>query len=129
MYSKYTDATQRELNIPPNYGGSIFGRRNANIHFTPDRTPPPTREEPFASPSKNENRAEEATASPSAEQTIAYDDSQEEEAKASAPVSLFSPLGALGTEEILLIALALIIFQSGKEPELALILLALLFIS
>ena len=43
--------------------------------------------------------------------------------------SLFSSIGALGSEEILLIALALIIFQSGKEPELALILLALLFIN
>lgn len=45
------------------------------------------------------------------------------------PFSLLSPIGDLGTEEILLIALALIIFQSGKEPELALILLALLFIN
>ena len=42
--------------------------------------------------------------------------------------SLLSPIGALGTEEILLIALALIIFQNGKDPDLALILLALLFI-
>ena len=46
-----------------------------------------------------------------------------------APTSIFSPIGALGTEELLLIALALIIFQSGKEPELALLLLALLFIN
>ena len=45
------------------------------------------------------------------------------------PFSLLSPIGALGTEEILLIALAHIIFQSNKEPELALILLALLFIN
>ncbi len=45
----------------------------------------------------------------------------------SAP-SLLSPLGSLGSEELLLIALALIIFQSGKDPDLALILLALLFI-
>ena len=47
----------------------------------------------------------------------------------SKPFSILSPIGALGTEELLLIALALIIFQSGNEPELALILLALLFIN
>ena len=45
------------------------------------------------------------------------------------PLSILSPIGALGGEELLIIALALIIFQSGKEPELALLLLALLFIN
>ena len=42
---------------------------------------------------------------------------------------ILSPFGELGTEELLLIALALIVFGSGKEPDLALILLALLFIN
>ena len=42
--------------------------------------------------------------------------------------SILSPDGSLDAEELLILALALIVFQGGKENELALLLLALLFI-
>ncbi len=41
---------------------------------------------------------------------------------------ILSPEGSLDAEELLILAIALIVFQGGKENELALLLLALLFI-
>ena len=66
-------------------------------------------------------------------ESVENESTQEEALQVSSHVkeksSLLSPLGNLGSEELLLLALALIIFQGGKEPDLALILLALLFIN
>ena len=42
--------------------------------------------------------------------------------------SILSPEGSLDAEELLILAIALIVFQGGKENELALLLIALLFI-
>ena len=53
---------------------------------------------------------------------------KEPAAKESALGGILSPAGSLDAEELLILALALIIFQGGKENELALLLIALLFI-
>ena len=116
----YSRSSGRDLRVPHNYGGNAFGIRGS----TPVEDL--TRRRPSAPPL--EASAEEydlrdtprgvAGAQPSA--------TAEKSEQKSAPV--LAPIGELGTEELLLIALALIIFQSGKEPQLALILLALLFV-
>lgn len=125
MYSR----SHRDVKIPPNYGGSMFSAARREHTPVEDLTrkpfvPAPTREAPPII-------VEEA------EEIVENDAEDREPDGASAPVfspsrdkrSLLSPLGNLGSEELLLIALALIIFQGGKEPDLALILLALLFIN
>lgn len=128
MYSR----SNRDVRIPPNYGGSAFS--SARREHTPVQdmtrrhpTPAPLRDAPHVVVDE-------------AEEIDEIGERIEEECEAegdSAPVmtqpkekhSLLSPLGNLGSEELLLLALALIIFQGGKEPDLALILLALLFIN
>lgn len=123
----YSRPPNRDSRIPPNYGGSIFSRNSTVTpveNLTHRRIPPPqphdeplafTEEEVCETPMHTEEHTEE----PSAEVCATTEEKR----------SLLSPLGHLGTEELLLLALALIIFQDGKEPELALILLALLFIN
>lgn len=124
MYSRQPD---RNFRVPHNYSGNIFN----------GTAQPPT---PVEDHTRRSPRTDTATYRDS--QTKIYDaeanlndtssDDISESCKptsANAKIPILSPFGALGTEEILLIALALIIFQSGKEPELALILLALLFIN
>ena len=114
MYSRPSDKQNRDIRIPHNYSGSIF-----NQHRNPPPEPPVNDE--------HKDRIYEAMQEP--EPQKCEDDQPCESPKEQERHSLLSPIGALGTEELLLIALALIIFQSGKEPELALILLALLFIN
>ena len=123
----YSRPPNRDSRIPPNYGGSIFSRNNTvtpveNLTHRRTPPPPPIQEEPPTAveemhdiPIYNTEQTEE----PAKEVYAATEEKR----------SLLSPLGHLGTEELLLLALALIIFQDGKEPELALILLALLFIN
>ena len=120
----YSRPPNRDSRIPPNYGGSIFSRGNTVTpveNLTHRRVPP--------------QRIEEEPLPPIIEEEIeAREESRKTEMEVSCSMreekhSLLSPLGHLGTEELLLLALALIIFQDGKEPELALILLALLFIN
>ena len=127
----YSRPSSRDFRVPTNYGGSAF-RDN-----TPTQAEDLTR--------RHQSRVEDTPESERCENCPKVNAEKEEmeemgateqKDRADAPKkaegaenSLFSPLGALGSEEILLIALALIIFQSGKEPELALILLALLFIN
>ena len=55
-------------------------------------------------------------------------DKKEPAAKEAGLGGILSPTGSLDAEELLILALALIIFQGGKENELALLLIALLFI-
>ncbi len=140
MYSRQGDG-RGEIALPPNYSGNAFRQRRANVHLTPERRPQSPsygkdrREarEREQLPSQPQQRFDEAQGIPLEETQInekAAKESEEKTAEVSAlPQSLLSPLGSLGTEEILLLALALIIFQSGKDPELALILLALLFVN
>lgn len=126
MYSRQPD---RNFRVPHNYSGNIFSSQAQPPTPVEDHTRRPPRTEVR----HNEQQAELYEAEATAEEALS--DASYENSKPLAPapeakrLPAVSPLGELGTEEILLIALALIIFQSGKEPELALILLALLFIS
>ncbi len=115
MYSR----PQRDARIPSNYGGSMFGAVQTTpvedlTRHRPTVPPPPVHDNPPECDFKEEIECEKCP---------------QKSEKCDHGTSILSPLGALGTEELLLIALALIVFQGEKEPELALILLALLFIS
>ena len=149
MYSKLTN-DKNGIELPPNYGGSIFGRRESTPRFMPPqgasvRRPivreyaPPSvmtdmthenasesnderceRDEPCDVPAKECKRE--------CEQCLANAENKDER-ECEKKTSLFPSLSSIGTEELLLIAIALMVFQGGKEPDLALILLALLFIN
>ena len=162
MYSKMTN-DKNEIELPPNYGGSVFGRRESAPRFIPPQgmtARRPTRE--YAPPAvlSEHHKAPEYEDLKSGEkpvQEVKYDipcceaTSQEhngqynnecdsdcekcphkpesEKRKNEKKAPLFPSLSSIGTEELLLIAIALMVFQGGKEPDLALILLALLFIN
>lgn len=164
MYSRPNDPRSRDVRIPHNYGGSIFGSQDTPTRAIPVRdnsaqgrpqqapsrparpshemqnTPDLPKHEP--EPEYREGPAEDIPQCEGCERCdkCELSEKQEKDDKCEKnernekdqdkkPFSILSPIGALGTEELLLIALALIIFQSGKEPELALLLLALLFIN
>ncbi len=122
----YSRPPRQDLRVPHNYSGSIFDPRPTPATPVEDLT----RRRPSMSPQYEPPREQESQEAPEEsmqEKTEAK--AQETRSVQAAPASLLSPFGALGTEEILLIALALIVFQGGKDPELGLILLALLFIN
>ena len=144
MYSRFHN---RDIRLPPNYGGSAFNtRRTPEVtpveDLTKKRTVPQhqrqipikrtaEQEQPLTPPVDDAEIDELCVADECDSEEYTESDGKKEEsvpACAQEERSLLSPLGQLGTEELLLIALALIIFQSEKEPQLALILLALLFI-
>ncbi len=116
----YSRPQNKDFRVPHNYSGSIFGSRQAPStpieDLTHRRTAPPS-----------EQVREQIGECPCDDRECCSP--QEAASEVPKSTSLFSPFGALGSEELLLIALALIVFQGGKEPELALILLALLFIA
>ena len=140
MYSRQNDRN-RDLRIPRNYSGNvIFSDPTSDDpikQHTPRDVPMRKRyadntEKPrsFAEQEENINEINEKTTPDNEIEFVTADDAESEtEPQKSKPASLLSPIGALGSEELLLIALALIIFQGGKEPEVALLLLALLFIN
>ena len=117
----YSRSSARDPRIPHNYGGNAFGIRGS----TPVEDL--TRKRP-SSPQPEHQHIEEydgrEVLPPSQGSRPSAKSTEGEKATA----SFTSPIGELGTEELLLIALALIIFQSGKESQLSLILLALLFV-
>lgn len=125
MYSRQHN---REMRLPPNYGGSRFSPGKRELTPVQDLT-----KKAPVQPVREEIPVYETEEPQSAEEIL--EETCEEEAQDSVAVvpkekrSVLSPLGNLGTEELLLLALALIIFQGGKEPDLALILIALLFIT
>lgn len=134
MYSR-----RRDTRIPYNYSGNAFAPREAPVRATPSKSLPPKPHievDPSYSQSIYDAACEQETCESCPFEKKVEDKHEEREQRVEEcdqksnekPIPLLSPIGALGTEEILLIALALIIFQSGNEPELALILLALLFI-
>lgn len=134
----YSRPSSREFRVPSNYGGSAFRDNTPTLAQDLTRRQPQYRQDESPAPDEVCKQQKEEYISTNDEQGERCEDcskvAQKKECEATARShevhnSLFSPLGALGSEEILLIALALIIFQSGKEPELALILLALLFIN
>lgn len=123
----YSRPPSRDPRLPPNYGGSIFSRNNTVTpveDLTKSKTPPPHTEESLPSPA-----CQGLPFSDTPDGKDMQDDSVTACAVTEEKSSLLSPLGHLGTEELLLIALALMIFQDGKDPQLGLILLALLFIN
>ena len=141
MYSRQNDRN-RDIRIPRNYNGNvIFSDPRSDIptkQHVPKDQPFRRRYADYPEESDRERQAQtDAFADIEDERELkeAQDIAEEnnnaalDEAQEAKPVSILSPIGALGTEELLLIALALIIFQGGKEPELALLLLALLFIN
>ena len=145
------NAFNRRETTPPAVSEKMFSDRDEGIKVTSNRRPPSTRPPTYQQPSVKNGYTEEDIA----ELDNAGDDStsddicpvcewngdrtekeerhEQEEKKCAEttkkPISILSPLNNLGTEELLLIALALIVFQGGKDPDLALILLALLFIN
>ena len=136
MYSRQ----DRSIRVPHNYGGSIFSGEQP-----PTPVEDRTRKSPSVPPrtqhrqeyKEREEQYEQMECKDQAEQTecaecaheCAHECECEHNGKPEAcqKPPIHSLLAELGTEEILLIALALIVFGNGKEPELALILLALLF--
>lgn len=127
MYSRQSD---RGIRVPPNYSGNIF--RDSAVQPTPVEDHTRRRQntlEQNDTPRYIEEISEEGR---NDIENAVYDDEQknhEESEHKEKKAPILSPFGELGTEELLLIALALIVFGSGKEPDLALILLALLFIN
>ncbi len=120
------------MKIPRNYGGSAFSestriptpvenKTRSRVHY--GRPEMPSHDEPITEPEAREMPPENQ----SENECRACENECPCIQQAQKKSPLLSPLGELGTEEILLIALALIIFQNGKDPDLALILLALLF--
>ena len=147
----YSRPSSRDFRVPSNYGGNAF-RDNAPTQAQdltrrqtqyrreeqPQQTSKEVTTEDFVSEEAiHDTYSEERRESECCEHSGKCEHCNERKEKSfdiaaqkkDSGNSLFSSIGALGSEEILLIALALIIFQSGKEPELALILLALLFIN
>lgn len=142
MYSRQNDRG-RDFRIPRNYNGNvIFSSPDKDIptkqHSAKDQPPrkryADSTEKPYNYSDQDSliDTPEEDTSGLENQEIefVEPDDAEKpKEIPEAKSASLLSPIGALGTEEILLIALALIIFQGGKEPELALLLLALLFIN
>lgn len=127
MYFKAPDSGSR-INLPIGYRGSAFphavqqGSSSAAMHKK-------TSEE-----YKNHSSAPSLPTG-SLKLPEKFDEEKESVEKDKGPSKsgsvlqkILSPEGSLETEDLLLLALALIIFQSGKENELALLLIALLFI-
>ena len=141
MYSRQNDRS-RDLRIPRNYSGNVIFSDPTNDDPIKQHTPKdlPIRKRYAESAERQNAYTEQDAASIEPEQATGADvreiefvepteDGAPQERTEAKAASLLSPIGALGSEELLLIALALIIFQGGKEPEIALLLLALLFIN
>lgn len=138
----YSRPSSRDFRVPSNYGGSAFRdntptqaqdltRRQSQYkeEYPPMRSAPDEVREQQDEIYINDTHEDQNERCEDCHKSPKEKECGEPTRSRGAHNSLFSPVGALGSEEILLIALALIIFQSGKEPELALILLALLFIN
>lgn len=134
MYFKAPDNSSR-INIPIGYRGNAFSpaARESRSSFTPNKAPPGDYEKRDSLPCKNiigsslpADSKPSQRAGDSSED--AYTEVKEVAKGGSVLAKILSPEGSFEAEELLLLALALIIFQGGKENELALLLLALLFI-
>ena len=139
MYSRQNDRG-RDFRVPRNYGGNvIFSSPDKDIptkqHSAKDQpvrkryADTPEQPDYYANQYAPADVPQENDSSSEVREIEFVDPEQTKENSTAKPASLLSPIGALGSEELLLIALALIIFQGGKEPEVALLLLALLFIN
>ena len=134
MYSR-----KRDTRIPYNYSGNAFVQREAPVRATPSKIAQirsaadtdTVQEEEIYTPPCVDDVCDSCPLTEEKQGGLPLEICHKNDKKdpLQKPFSILSPIGNLGTEELLLIALALIIFQSKSEPELALILLALLFIN
>ncbi len=116
----YSRPQSRDFRVPHNYSGNIFNSRQAPSTLVEDLT--------NKRPQVQAPQLDSEESCPCEDRAVC-EISEVPRSQESKSNSLLSSFGSLGSEELLLIALALIVFQGGKEPELALILLALLFIT
>ena len=131
--------SNRDMRIPRNYSGSAFSDRTSIPTPAKDMTRPRTHyaapealTEPHTSvPCESSEEHERPSPDKEAHDTTSgnCNECSGKTGSEHMRAPILSPFGELGSEELLLIALALIIFQNGKDPDLALILLALLFVS
>ncbi len=122
----YSRPQRQDLRVPHNYSGSIFDSRPTPptpVEDLTHRRPPSEARESNMEKEHLEENLGYAIPEPKEQEN------QPDDTSAEKPSPLLSAFGSLGSEEILLIILALIVFQGGKDPELGLILLALLFIN
>ena len=126
MYFKPTD-NRAKINIPLGYRGTAFSVPKEERPETP-RPPVPTLQAPTPHETNEPRRVE-----PSDEVTDSHASHENCEPLSKLPEKKCDHLSlptenGFDAEELLILALALIVFQGGKENELALLLLALLFI-
>ena len=128
MYFKSPD-NRSKINIPLGYKGNAFP--------TPSQPRPAPAEirqaPPTDSPKISEKALEKLKEAPPLPPSEPPESCEVCELKNAPPKrsilgGILSPEGSFEAEDLLILALALIIFQGGKENELALLLLALLFI-
>lgn len=135
MYFKAPDSRSK-INIPIGYKGNAFPSPSQPKVIAdkpmPSSSPKMSetaleklKELPVPAPSELEEACEVCEIPQKCEECELKKSSPE---KKSFLGGILSPEGSLDAEELLILALALIIFQGGKENELALLLLALLFI-
>ena len=141
VYSRQREGANA-VTPPPNYSGNAFRARRASVVLPPEKQNATHKysserradknDEPllgFPIPHAHEPPISDKPISEPCDTTVQpLPPSEPTPPPVNLPNSLLSPLGSLGTEEMLLICLALIVFQSGDAPDLALILLALLFV-
>ena len=122
MYFKPTD-NRAKINIPLGYKGTAFSALKDDPPEAP-RPPVPS----FKSSAAHEikDTADEKTVGESITEAQAVSESPPAERPCAHPP--VPSENGFDAEELLILALALIVFQGGKENELALLLLALLFI-
>lgn len=136
MYFKAPD-NRSKINIPIGYKGNAFPspsqpKMSSDKQAMPSSSPKMSetaleklKELPVPAPSEPEEACEVCEIPQKCEKCELKKNHPE---KKSILGGILSPEGSFDAEELLILALALIVFQGGKENELALLLLALLFI-
>lgn len=140
MYFKTPDSRSKaDIRVPLGYKGNAFPSPSQPKPSTSDKAMPIPSTTPKMSETAFEKLKEAPLPAPSetpptCEVCEISDKCEVCELKKNTPQKksllggILSPEGSLDAEELLILALALIVFQGGKENELALLLLALLFI-
>ena len=114
MYYRPQSSQQRNLNIPPNYGGNAFHENSNEI----------TVQETLSCAAEEENVE--------ISKSVSFESSQEPyEEKPSSEVGVFkkdSFFSKIGSEELLLLAIIFLISDSGGNDDIIWLLILLLFI-
>lgn len=114
MYYRPQGSQQRNLSIPPNYGGNAFYDRSEELDDKEDQNPS-TEQEKLGDPNN----------------TIIEDLQASSNTEPAAEAGLFkkdSFLGKIGSEELLLLAIIFLISDSGGGDDILWLLVLLLFI-